>query len=96
MKLDAEVFWLAASFLVALMAGASVARGHSWYDPWCCNENDCRQIDPDEVSARPDGYHYKQWVIPYKDARVSADRDYHACEYPKGQMRCFYAPVGGV
>ena len=65
---------------------------HSFYDPWCCNTSDCQPINADEVSEREDGYHYRQWVIPYKDARVSLDSGFHACEYPKGTMRCFYAP----
>lgn len=92
MKLDAADFWIAGSTAIFLMIGASHAVGHSFYDPWCCNDSDCRPIDADEVTSRPDGYHYRQWVIPYAEARMSADSGYHACEYPKGTMRCFYAP----
>lgn len=92
MKRDPETFWLVASFFVAVMAGASAAKGHSWYDPWCCNTSDCTPINADEVEERSDGYHYRQWVVPYAEARVSVDKQFHACEYPKGTMRCFYAP----
>lgn len=94
MSREPEIFWLIGATAVFIMAGATIARGHSWYDPWCCNDSDCRQIDAEEVRIMADGYHYRQWVIPYKDARVSVDRDYHACEFPKGTMRCFYAPAG--
>lgn len=93
---DPDAIWLAASFVVAIMAGASAARSHSWLDPWCCNENDCKPINASEVQEKPDGYHYRQWVIAYKDARISLDRDFYACEYPAGTMRCFYAPVKGM
>lgn len=80
--------------LLVLIAGQAAA--HSWYDPWCCNGEDCKPVeDPSEVRALPDGYHFRQWVIPYKDAKVSGDSGYHWCELPKGTMRCFYAPPGG-
>lgn len=82
--------------IVAIFA-TTAAIAHSWYDPWCCNENDCQPIkDPNEVQALADGYHFRGWVMPYAKARVSADGDYHFCEYPKGELRCFYAPPGGV
>ena len=92
MRLDPHDFWIAGATAVCLMLGAQYARAHSWYDPWCCNTSDCQPINADEVSEREDGYHYRQWVMPYKEARVSLDSGFHACEYPKGTMRCFYAP----
>lgn len=96
MRLTEDHFWIAGATAVLFMLGASKAVSHSWYDPWCCNDSDCRPVEPDEVRALTDGYHYREWVIPYPQARVSADTGYHACEYPKGTIRCFYAPPGGV
>lgn len=80
---------------LALVLAASSALGHSWYDPWCCNNQDCRAVHPDEVKAMPDGYHYQQWVMPYSQARPSGDKDFHVCVM-FGQLRCLYAPPGGV
>lgn len=75
------------------------ASAHSWYDPWCCSGDpitgDCKPIAAGEVTERPDGYHFREFVIPYAQARVSVDRDFHWCEFPKGTLRCFYAPHGG-
>lgn len=86
--------------IAALMMLACVpASGHSWYDPWCCNGDDCKAISPDDVVAGPKGFTVQgKWFVPYGDPsiRQSQDRDYHACEYPKGTLRCFYTPGGGV
>lgn len=84
---------------LVLMLAAVCAVAHSWYDPWCCNGDDCKQIGPDEVVAGPKGFQVKgRWFVPYGDPsiRQSQDGDYHACEYPKGTLRCFYVPAGGV
>ena len=96
MRLDPHDFWIAGATAVCLMLGVQYARAHSWFDPWCCNGDDCKPIDANEVREMPDGYHYREWVITYKDARVSLDREFYACEYPKGTMRCFYAPIKGM
>jgi len=74
------------------------ALGHSWYESWCCNGQDCRPIEAERVTARPDGYHVEGYdrVVPYSEARPSGDKDYHVCEIPAGHIRCFYAPPGGV
>jgi hypothetical protein len=45
-----------------------------------------------------EGYHIKnEFFIPHGDERirVSQDWDYHFCEYPTGEARCFYVPPGG-
>lgn len=78
-----------------LAVAGALMLAHSWYDPWCCDEKDCRAIASDQVVAKPDGYHVMGFVVAYKDARVSADADYHVCILFE-QMRCFYAPPGGV
>lgn len=84
---------------IALM---SRALAHSWYDPDCCSGNDCDEMDPDYVTAGPTGYSVdfrgKVYAVPYGDSRIKAsqDRQYHACEFPKGTLRCFYTPGGAT
>ena len=105
MKLDAETFWLAASFAVALMAGASVARGHSWYPMECCSEKDCEMVAATSIK-RDD----TSWIlpngerIPFENARESPDQDFHWCRYtngptdpiikPAGKAPCLWVPGG--
>jgi hypothetical protein len=69
---------------------------HSWYDPFCCNTTDCRPIPSEAVEVTPQGYRVLNAIVPFAEARVSQDADYHVCELPKGVVRCFYAPPGGV
>lgn len=86
-------------FLLPLLLIMSIglAFAHSWYDPWCCNDQDCKKLAPEEVTIKEDGFHYKHWVIPFdsEQVRISQDWSYHACEYPTGTIRCFYVPPGG-
>ena len=92
------VVLVAIAFQILAAAMAYKAFGHSWYDPWCCNNTDCQPIKPEEVVATSEGYHIKgQFFIPHGDDRIrlSRDWDYHFCEYPTGQARCFYVPPGG-
>ena len=84
--------------VLALLLLAGPAMAHSWYDADCCSGTDCAPLEPDEVKALADGYHFRGFVLPYRDPRirVSKDPDYHWCENPKGYVRCFYAPPGGT
>lgn len=85
-----------------LMLACLPAFGHSWYDPYCCNSNDCKAISPDDVVTGPKGYDVtvngQSFHVPYGSDRIkqSQDADFHACEYPAGTLRCFYVPGGGV
>lgn len=86
------------AFLAGLvLSGAAFA--HSFYDPYCCNDRDCRRISPDDVVETSKGYRVLgRYFVPYLDKAIkpSQDADYHACEYPEGTLRCFYVPGGGV
>ncbi|MHB2170133.1 hypothetical protein [Alsobacter sp. R-9] len=77
--------------LIALLAMTGSAAAHSWYDQTCCSDQDCHPIQAYEVQATPLGYKVYGTVVPYGNARISLDRDYHICVYA-GQVRCFYAP----
>lgn len=72
---------------------------------------DCAPISGKYVTERPDGYHldlpvgahpklktkgYKA-IIPYKDAKVSPEGNFHLCITTDGTHRfCFYAGDRGV
>lgn len=85
------------------------ARGHSFYDPWCCSGSDCADIPAKAVKAVAGGYlvtlvpgdHHMvtkphTFLIPHDKRRDSPDGLYHICLYPtENDMRCFYAPSMG-
>lgn len=91
-----------------LIAGAlallsvQAASAHSWYDHDCCSDNDCKPISAADVKTLPNGYEVtfagRVFQVPYDDPRIrsSRDMDYHACEYPREELRCLYVPPGGV
>jgi len=86
--------WLA-GFLMLMTGHASA---HEWYDPVCCNENDCQAIPTSAVQVTPRGYvvmlyphehvglkgqsGVKSWLVPFKDAKPSPDGKFHACILP--------------
>jgi len=90
---------LAAALALALV---QVAMAHSWYDYDCCSDNDCKEIEASAVKALPDFYEVtfagRVFQVPYNDPRIRKAKDlgYHACEYPKEELRCLYVPGGGV
>jgi hypothetical protein len=73
------------------------ARGHSWYDAYCCSGQDCAPVDEKRVRIVTGGYLLDgKYFIPEKDARNSQDGDYHACFWPNPDtLRCFYRPPMG-
>lgn len=95
---------------LALIASTAVAMGHSFYDPWCCSGKDCAPIPQESVKVSRRGYTVT--ICPgdhplvtescinkhfgFDEARPSEDGAYHACIYPAGEIRCLYAPQGGV
>ena len=84
------------------LAWVQVAMAHSWYDHDCCSDNDCKPIEAEDVKTLPDGYEVtfagRVFQVPYDDPRIKRSKDlgYHACEYPKEELRCLYVPDGGV
>lgn len=89
--------------LVAMLV-ASIVWAHSWYDPYCCNDKDCRPISStaegwSEVELTSVGYVWTssrsgiRHIIPHGDERIrpSRDGDYHACELPDSPLGYEYA-----
>jgi hypothetical protein len=105
------VFWIFfAMFIVGVLLGATQALSHGWYDPYCCNDQDCAPIAPQHVAATEGGWlvtlgpgdhpmvkEPRTFLVPYADARPSGDDAFHACIvlWRPGEMRCFYAPPMG-
>jgi hypothetical protein len=90
--------------VVMLLFTASYAKAHSWYDPACCSDRDCEPIPHESVQVTPSGYLWAGMLIPFAEARISMDKDYHVCRgvytgiliQPSMQKPCFYAPMGGT
>lgn len=83
----------------ALMSGffMSAAWPHSWYDPYCCSDRDCAEIDSSRVKITANGYLVDgKFVVPYASARRSQNSKYHACFPTPRELRCLYAPPGAV
>ena len=81
-----------ASLTVVSLATAAIA--HSWYDPYCCNDQDCAPIAISAVEVTVDGYlvtlehgdhpaivegYDLHQLVPFDMAKVSQDGGYHAC-----------------
>lgn len=70
------------------------------------NTGDCQPIPSKSVKVTSRGYevtltvgdHHMvtrdhKWVVPFADAKVSTDGEYHGCLFPtEDTLRCFYAP----
>jgi len=89
--------------LAALLLLATIpALAHSFYDYDCCSDNDCAPLPDGAVVEGPNGYEVdmngNHYSVAYGDPRIrgSADRNFHGCEFPKGQLRCLYTPGRGV
>jgi len=81
--------------LFALLSNCK-ATAHEWYDPWCCNNRDCKPYPAESVTETPVGYRLATGeVVPYRTARVSMDTQFHRCALSNNVTRCFYSPRGG-
>lgn len=93
-------------FVLPLTVGGVVASAHdSWISrgayrngagEWCCGDNDCAVIPPNQVKTNTTGYRlYDSETVPYSEAQPSPDGAYWRCRRPDGSRRCFFAPPPG-
>lgn len=89
------LFVVAVAFGIALLG--SPARGHSFYDTYCCSGQDCEPIADARVRIISGGYMIDaRWFVPEAQARESPDGRYHLCLWPNPDtLRCFYRPSMG-
>jgi hypothetical protein len=90
---------LLVAVLGACALGASAARAHRWYPTWCCNDNDCRELDESKgetVLEEPDGWHLWDGRVAARGSqRLSPDGKFHLCEEATTKaIICFFAPPG--
>ena len=88
--------------LLLMFAPLGAARAHSWYDPRCCNDRDCRRatnVEMLEYGGRRITADTGIVVdVPANFARTyrSQDNDFHVCYYFswRGEpvARCLYVP----
>jgi hypothetical protein len=79
-----------------LITVTSHVRAHSWYDYWCCSDNDCFPIKEIHNDPRGDYMIFNGSKYYFQDAistRPSQDEQYHAC-IVGGRLRCLYVPTG--
>ena len=99
-------FWL----LITVAFYFTQAYAHSWYSFYCCSDNDCTKISDKTVTITKKGYEVRltpkdhpsiktpfSYFVPYGEAKISEDSDYHACIIPGDpeHMRCLYTPNMG-
>ena len=103
-----SLFALAALAAASASILASPVRAHEaptgWKYPWaCCSNMDCKEIQSNAVSERPEGYVIQSTgeVVAYADRRVrnSPDGEYHWCAHQAGldagHTICLFVPPKG-
>lgn len=103
---------LALAALVWLAVSHKLARAHEWYEPYCCDERDCRPAEVGEVVERDGGYYVtsSDQHFAYDDNAVrhmAPDGRFHVCQFlsssgyfsqspPETVTRCLYVPPAGM
>lgn len=91
------LFWTALIFAIfAIFVWVAPAAAHSWYDPACCNDNDCAPND--DVEEVKGGFRVPSGeVVPYGDKRIrqSLDKRFHWC-HVNAYTYCVYIPGGAT
>lgn len=91
-----------------LLLLSAKAYAHDWYDPACCNDNDCAPVDAEVVRATDRGWLVQivpgahplahkaiEVVLPYDHRNVRRSRDgrFHLCIGPEtNTLYCLYVP----
>ena len=83
-----------AAFFVLLVI--TTARSHSWYDPECCSDSDCRPVHSSEVIETETGWKHLPSGKEFRKDQVkpSKDRHFHICVSPHGTPYCIYILQG--
>lgn len=67
---------------------------HHWYDPWCCNDKDCRPVPCEELIEQKDGsYKYQNYTIDKSKVKPTQDNQCHVCIFNE-TGRCAYIQYG--
>ncbi len=64
-----------------LIVGILALPVHSWYDPQCCSNTDCRSVSDDDILEGDKDYIYLPLGIhfPKSMEKPSHDSKYHVC-----------------
>lgn len=99
--------------LLALLVAfsASPALAHEWYDPECCDGEDCAPVEAHVIGATSEGWLVEvkpgehpfatrpiEKLIPYghRKERMSQDGKFHLCLGRAGNVYCIYVPQFGA
>ena len=77
------------------LAASVLLLAHSWYDPICCSDRDCRPAQKGEIVFESEGIRHvpSGQTLPYghKNVRVSRDFENHVCiNQISGRLLCVY------
>lgn len=81
--------------LISLISSA--ASSHSWYDPDCCSDRDCRPVDADDMAEIGGGcWKYLPTGATFCGNRVrpSKDKHWHVCISNNNVPYCAYIQMG--
>jgi len=90
---------------ILVLLTSAPAFSHSFYDPVCCSNKDCKPIPVGDVKATPAGWQIVLTgeVLEYGSWRVkdSPDGKFHRCAMSadfsaKGHTLCLYVPPAGA
>jgi hypothetical protein len=91
--------WIKSLLLLLALAGS--AQAHSWYDPECCNTQDCRPVETEDVVEIENGvwkYLPTGQEFRGKQIRPSRDNHFHVCignqPWNDGRAYCIYILSG--
>lgn len=99
----AAALFLAVPIAVAHDAKPTASMPNGWSYPFsCCSGYDCREVTPQSISERPEGYVIRGTgeVVAYSDTRIrnSPDGEYHWCSVAganDGRTICLFVPPKG-
>lgn len=89
--------------VLAIMVVVTISKSEAmdWYEPACCSNHDCEQIDDTAVTMESGGYHVRYHarlgfnvdaIVPFGEARPSRDEYYHGCANTD-RFLCLYVPA---
>src|SRR5690349_4935245 len=80
-----------------LIALSTSLLAHSFYDPECCSDRDCRPVSADDLEEVENGcWKYRPTGVKFcgKQVRPSQDKHWHICTSPTGVPYCAYIQMG--
>lgn len=91
---------LSAAVVVTLLSLVIFALAHSWYDPECCSDTDCRPVPVEDVIETETGWKHLPTGTEFTKDQVKPSKDhrFHVCigvkAWDLGKPYCIYILQG--